>query len=68
MDEHIHLCPGYFERSDQMMIAEKGAGFRPYYCAVCGHQVTPIYKDGGWVPRNHSPHPRTVSKVSEAYK
>jgi hypothetical protein len=68
METQKHLCPGYFERSVQRMIAEKGAGFRPYYCAMCGQQVTPVYKDGGWIPKIHSLASMTALKVNEAYK
>lgn len=46
-------CPGYFERDDQEIIEGKGPNFTSYFCALCGQQVKPIYKDGGWIPKNH---------------
>ena len=65
MEELKTLCPGYFERSVLKLLVEKGPGFRPYHCAVCRQRITPVYKDGGWVPRKHFPHSMTVSKVNE---
>lgn len=43
-------CPGYFERDDQEIIEAKGPNFTSYLCALCGQQIMPVHKDGGWVP------------------
>ncbi|NYF91569.1 hypothetical protein HDF08_003688 [Edaphobacter lichenicola] len=47
------LCPGYFNRDVQEIIDKNGVEFCAYYCALCGHQVKPVFKDGGWIPRRH---------------
>jgi hypothetical protein len=47
------LCPGYFERDVQQIIEKNGINFCKYYCALCGCQVVPARKDGGWVPKSH---------------
>lgn len=46
-------CPGYYERDVQEIIESNGPKFCPYYCALCGQQVVPMFKDGGWLPRYH---------------
>ena len=51
------LCPGYFEREVQEVIEKNGPNFTRFFCAVCGQQVRPVNKDGGWAPVNHSPNP-----------
>lgn len=53
----LELCPGYFERDVQEIIEAKGPNFTSYYCALCGRQVRPINKDGGWIPANHDADP-----------
>jgi len=47
------LCPGYFNRDVQEIIDSNGVEFCAYYCAICGRQVKPVFKDGGWIPRRH---------------
>jgi hypothetical protein len=47
------LCPGYFNRDVQEIIDKNGIEFCAYYCALCGRQVKPVFKDGGWIPRRH---------------
>ena len=51
------LCPGYFERDDQEIIDKNRPTFTWYFCALCGQQVRPVNKDGGWVPSNHAAYP-----------
>ena len=51
------LCPGYFERDVQEIIQANGPNYTPYFCALCGQQVRPINKDGGWIPANHTGDP-----------
>jgi hypothetical protein len=46
-------CPGYFERDVQEIIEKNGPAFGEFYCALCGQQVIPVNKDGGWIPRYH---------------
>lgn len=53
------LCPGYFERDVQEIIGAKGPDSTQYFCAICGKQVRPVFKDGGWNPLNHSAYPAT---------
>ena len=50
----IDLCPGYFTRDDQEIIERNGPGSAEYYCAICNSPVQPVFKDGGWVPKNHT--------------
>jgi hypothetical protein len=47
------LCPGYFNRDVQEIIGKNGVEFCAYYCAFCGLQVKPVFKDGGWIPTRH---------------
>ena len=52
------LCPGYFEREVLEVIVKNGPTFTWYFCALCGQQVRPVNKDGGWVPSNHPAYPQ----------
>jgi hypothetical protein len=54
-------CPGYFERDVQEIIDAKGPIFTAFFCALCGQQVMPVNKDGGWAPTNHSAY-RAIQK------
>jgi hypothetical protein len=47
------LCAGYFQRDDQEIIETDGPDSAKFFCALCGKEVKPVFKDGGWVPRNH---------------
>jgi hypothetical protein len=49
------LCPGYFNREDQEIIEHAGKD-RTYFCSLCGQNVVPISKNGGWIPRSHTVH------------
>jgi hypothetical protein len=51
------LCPGYFERDVQEIIEARGPDSTSYFCALCGQQAKPVYKDGGWIPKNHYAYP-----------
>ena len=51
------LCLGYFEREVQEAIEKNEPAYTRYFSALCGQQVRPVNKDGGWVPSNHPPHP-----------
>jgi hypothetical protein len=53
------LCPAYFERDVQEIIEQNGPQFTQYFCALCGKQVKPVLKDGGWIPKNHDKYPQT---------
>ena len=50
------LCPGYFKREDQEVIAVDPSAKQSYYCAMCGQRVIPVLKDGKWVPQEHTVH------------
>jgi hypothetical protein len=54
---HVNLCPGYFQRDDQELIERNGPGSAKFYCALCGQEVKPVQKDGGWLPKNHKANP-----------
>ena len=47
------LCPGYFSRDDQEIIDRAGPDSAKFYCGLCNKEVKPVFKDGGWVPKNH---------------
>jgi hypothetical protein len=50
------LCPGYFLREDQEIIERDGPDSANFACALCGQEIKPVQKDGGWVPKNHRAH------------
>ena len=45
------LCPGYYSRPVQEWIEKQGETSVQCPCAVWGQKVIPIYKDGGWIPK-----------------
>jgi hypothetical protein len=51
--KNVPLCPGYFERDVQEVIEKTGPKAADFFCSLCGQQVRPVNKDGGWIPKNH---------------